>query len=927
MNPKNIPGVFISYSHRDEEWKSRLLAHMDVLRQRGSYEVWSDRMIEAGAEWHERIRQSLDAARVAILLISPSYLASRFILNEEVSRFLVPSSKKDLLVVPVIIKPCAWESIDWLRKTQVFPHDGMPLSLKSFDEVELSLSELILRVYSYLGEERPATQHRGGAAPSANVRVSVGRLAVVETRLFGRERELRMLDEAWSSFDINVFSLVGSGGVGKSTLIGHWLSRLAQDDYRGARNVYGWSFYSQSAKERPAVSADLFIDSALRWFGDPDPTRGSPWDKGERLAHFVTAQRTLLILDGLELLQHNQGPHADELKEQSLQALLRGLAANNRGMCLITSRRPVRDLAEFEGRTTHVLSIAALAPDAGAQVLRSLGVTGDEKELEQASRDLGGNVLALTLLGSYLREVYDGDIHRRAEVYSTDEEYPSGDSANRVLASYVKRLGEGPELNVLRIIGLGDRPMGRETLAALRAKPAIRGLTDALQHLSAAKWSSVLDRLRRAKLLSDPAPYLPDALDAHPLVRKFFSESLKRDYPDAWYEGSNRLYEYFKRTAKEFPDTIEEMSPLYEAVTYGCQAGRYEEALLNLYWPRIQRGREFFHTNKLGAYGADLMVLSNFFQTPWTSPVEQLDEPWSAFVMNAAGFDLLAVGQPLEAAGPMEVGVRRSIELADWDNAAVGARNLSEVYQTIGELHVALQYARQSIALADRSGSFMGRVVCRTSLGSSLHQAGRLEEADAAFREAERIQNASQPELPLLYSVRGYEFCDLLLTRGLYLEAQSRASQTIEIARRNALPLDTALYSLLIGRSLMLQALTGSGRDIAAAGEHLWSAVDGLRAAGRLDYLSLGLLARADFLRVTGKLDAAQEDITEAMNIARRGSMGLRTADCHLSLARLNLTRDEKERAREHWQKAREMIERMDYHRRDEELKELEAML
>ena len=73
---------------------------------------------------------------------------------------------------------------------------------------------------------------------------------------------------------------------------------MAPEKYRGAERVYCWSFYSQGTSDR-AASADLFIDQALRWFGDSVPTAGSPWDKGERLAGYIRQERTLLILDGL----------------------------------------------------------------------------------------------------------------------------------------------------------------------------------------------------------------------------------------------------------------------------------------------------------------------------------------------------------------------------------------------------------------------------------------------------------------------------------------------------------------------------------------------------------------------------------------------------------------------------------------------------
>jgi hypothetical protein len=63
------------------------------------------------------------------------------------------------------------------------------------------------------------------------------------------------------------------------------------------------------------------------------------------------------------------------------------------------------------------------------------------------------------------------------------------------------------------------------------------------------------------------------------------------------------------------------------------------------------------------------------------------------------------------------------------------------------------------------------------------------------------------------------------------------------------------------------------------------------------------------------------------MTIAERGEMGLHQADSHLEYARLYLAMEDADRAREHLAIAREMIEQKGYHRRDREVKELEAIL
>ena len=104
--------------------------------------------------------------------------------------------------------------------------------------------------------------------------------------------------------------------------------------------------------------------------------------------------------------------------------------------------------------------------------------------------------------------------------------------------------------------------------------------------------------MRDLRLLAAADPHEPEALDCHPLLREHFGEQLKEANPAAWREGNNRLYEYYKTSAKELPDTLQEMAPLFAAVMHGCQAGKHQEALDEVYWKRIQRGNEAFTYKK-----------------------------------------------------------------------------------------------------------------------------------------------------------------------------------------------------------------------------------------------------------------------------------------------------------------------------------------
>jgi Protein kinase domain len=129
-------------------------------------------------------------------------------------------------------------------------------------------------------------------------KISVARLPVTGSDIFGREEDIALLDRAWVNKDVNVVTIVAWAGVGKSTLVNHWLRRMAADRYRSAEFVFGWSFYRQGSSGSTS-SADEFLDAALGWFGDPDPRIGTAWEKGERLAKLVAHRRTYTELKSI----------------------------------------------------------------------------------------------------------------------------------------------------------------------------------------------------------------------------------------------------------------------------------------------------------------------------------------------------------------------------------------------------------------------------------------------------------------------------------------------------------------------------------------------------------------------------------------------------------------------------------------------------
>ena len=785
---------------------------------------------------------------------------------------------------------------------------------------------------------------------------------------------MKRLDEAWADRNVNILSLVAEGGAGKSALVNEWLKRMQAGHYRDAEAVLGWSFYSQGSKER-VTSAEPFLNWALDKLGIKIETISAP-AKGEAIAENLARRRVLLVLDGCEPLQHGLGTQQGELKDRGLRALLRRFAAmppaEAHGLVLLTSRQAVKDVARWKDGAAPVLDVGELSDDAGAALLHDNGVRGTEAELRAAAQAFGGHPLALGLLASFLKETRAGDIRRRDRIRELldDPENPRHDHAKRVMESYEAEwlAGQPVPHAIMRMVGLFDRPASGDCLAALRRRPAIPGLTDAIIDLDEGAWQRAVARLRDVRLLAPRDPSAPDALDTHPLVREWFGQRLERTNPVAWRTAHGRLYEHLRDTTQEGKTPkLEDLAPLYQAIPHGCRAERHQEALDDIFIGRIcRRGADgriaFYASSQLGAFGGELAAVSWFFEKPYETPIASLTTAHHAWVLGVAAHTLRAQGRLAEALPAQRAALGMANETADWRNAAIRASNLSEVELLMGEVTAAAASAERSIAYADRSGDEFQMVSKRTTHAGALHAADQPEEAERLFSDAEDRQKKMQPSYPLLYSLQGYQYCDLLMARREWAAPRDRARQTLEISRRNSWLLDIALDTLTLGRahlgmaleSIALQRLAaGSHDDACAAQVRLGEAVDGLRAATVSVFVPHGLLARAAFRRSVGDWGGAARDLDEVEEIAEPGPMRLFLCDMALERARLAFSRiaafaplngliDDSppqpeppgaeesaklaEEARVNLATARELIERCGYHRRDDELAELEAV-
>ena len=205
------------------------------------------------------------------------------------------------------------------------------------------------------------------------------------------------------------------------------------------------------------------------------------------------------------------------------------------------------------------------------------------------------------------------------------------------MESYEKEwlAGQPILLAILHLVGLFDRPASGDCLKALRAKPAIRGLTDEIVELDESDWQRAVARSARSAAAVAGRPIRSRSARRPSAGARMVRRPAAADQRSGVESRAQPPLRPSARTTHEgSAPTLADLAPLYHAIAHGCRAGRYQEALDDVFMNRICRRRpdgqiEFYTSKKLGAAGSDLAAISWFFDPPYETPAAALMPPRS----------------------------------------------------------------------------------------------------------------------------------------------------------------------------------------------------------------------------------------------------------------------------------------------------------
>jgi tetratricopeptide (TPR) repeat protein len=895
--------VFISYSHKDEDWVVNTL--LPRVEQTGLKVCIDFRDFKPGKPSLFNMQHAVRHSRHTLLVLTPNWLGSQWTLFESILSATKDPAGLQQRTIPVRLQDCEMpENADFIAALSY-------VDFTHADREAIAWRQLLTALGRPPEPEPPKELARGEwflAHPYP-----------MPPNFTGRVAERQMLTD-WLDKDTAhpLLVLRALGGFGKSALVWHWLTHEVKDEQWPC--VVWWSFYEGDA------SFDHFLAETLNYLscGKIDATKTSANDAVKTLLQILTRPGVLLVLDGFErelrafsgLNAAYQGDEAakSETNERDCISPLAELFLYNvalqprlRSKVLLTTRLCPHVLEAKGGgflQGCREQELWQMQPADAVEFFHAQGIRGTRTEIEAACEPYGYHPLSLRLLAGLIV----ADFQQPGDIAAAKRLDVSGDLIQRqhhVLETAYNSLT--PERRaLLGRIACFRSPVGYEALKALAvaegdgdsASPVADSPSG---HLAVSALDADLrDLVSRGLLHHDTKE---GRFDLHPIVRRYAYDRLAT--PDR-AAAHTRLRDYFAAVPK--PDKVtrlEDLAPAIELYHHTVRAGQFDEAR-TLFRDRLHPAAYY----QLGAYQLIIDLLRAVFPDGDDHPPRLKDETAQAWTLNALANSYGLSGQPRRAVPlwKQQTAIRQKQGDKGKRGIATGLQAAASVaLLPIGNLRAAEANLRRSIALSREIKDEFKQAICRRELAWLLACRGVYPESETEltmatkmFEKQDRVQ--SQCVACAYHSMR-----KLLLLRSGSQLAIGNPQSGIPLARRT---LELAQQrEREIGRPnardyILAHWLLGAAHRVAGqfdeAEHHLHEALERCRRINMVDHEANILIDLARLRAATGQPDEAQRLASEALLITERSGYVLQGADTRLELAKLAIGRNDKPTALEH---------------------------
>ncbi len=703
-----------------------------------------------------------------------------------------------------------------------------------------------------------------------------------EPNFVGRGETLKTITNWYKNPNVHIGALIGWGGFGKSALVRKWYGSLMKNKIK-PDGIFWWGFYRNPYLER-------FLEELLRYLSqgriDLSEVKTS-WQKVERIKEFITEREYLIVLDGLEVMQKEEGEEFGAMKDREFQEILRFIVDSDfKGLCLITTRFPMEDIETYSSYQS--CGVEGLSKEDTKLLFQKIGVMGNDDEIDAVWDDFKGHTLSLVLLANYLGK--GGDIKEAREIPPFYKDEEAGGKAHRMLLWYDKQLNEN-QRQFMKIFSLFRQAIGEAEFNEVFLKKI---------KMEPFHFKRMVDNLYQRRLISKGPG---NTYTTTPLIKSYFEAVFDEEEKKACHKS---IYEYFGKIAKDLPKTLEEMQPLFEQVYYGTSAGLYDEVCEDVYWEKIYRRNEYFITYKLGAWETNLSLLKNFFPKGEVSRMPLVGKKSNRnLLLNEVGLSLLASGRAKEAEKSLKAAINLCIEEKQSAYVSVGYRHLVDLQFRIGELEKGHESAKKALEMAEKAKSDEYLWPSKSYLAWILHLLGKDKEAGEWFKQADELSREISGYR--LHNLHGTFYADFLVSIKRIDEALELIQANLEICQKN---------NWLAGisnchRSLAsIKRIKGNHKETES---HLQKALEIARKVG-IPALEIEILLESVRLDLDmKKYEDATHKANETLKLVTRTGFRFYEPEAELILAKAYLAQGDKSQAKSYAQSAHEKARAMHY--------------